>query len=70
MPYYFFQARYHGETVTADTPEEFSTLQEAEAHGAIVAAELSRNNPEQVVVSVLTEGEVTAPISYRSDRRA
>jgi hypothetical protein len=55
MPRYLFQVDYHGDTVTDDIGEEFSTLQEAEAHAAIVADELSRNTSDAVTVSVLGE---------------
>jgi hypothetical protein len=55
MPRYLFQADYRGVTATDDVGEEFSTLQEAEAHAAIVANELSRNNADAVTVSVLNE---------------
>jgi len=55
MPRYFFQADYHGVTVVDDIGEEFSTLQEAEAHAAAVAGELGRNEPEDVVVLVVSE---------------
>jgi hypothetical protein len=49
MPHYFFQADYHGVTVVDDIGEEFSTLQVAEAHAAIVANELGRNDSGAVV---------------------
>ena len=55
MARYLFQADYRGVTATDDIGEEFSTLQEAEAHAAIVANELSRNTSEAVTVSVLSE---------------
>ena len=54
MPHYFFQADYHGATVVDDIGEEFSTLQEAQAHAAVVAEELGRHN-SKAVVSVLNE---------------
>jgi len=60
MPRYFFQADYHGVTVVDDIGEEFSTLQEDEAHAAAVASELGRNEPEDIVVLVLCEYGVSA----------
>ena len=54
MPRYLFEADYRGVTATDDIGEEFSTLQEAEAHAAIVANELGRNTSEAVTVSVLS----------------
>jgi hypothetical protein len=60
MPRYFFQADYHGVTAVDDIGEEFSTLQEAETHAAAVASELGRNEPEDVVVLVLSEHGVSA----------
>jgi hypothetical protein len=60
MPRYFFQADCHGVTVDDDVGEEFSTLQEAEAHAAAVASELGRNESEEVVVLVLMEHGVSA----------
>jgi hypothetical protein len=60
MPRYFFQADYHGVTAVDDVGEEFSTLQEAEAHAAAVASELARNESEEVVVLVLRECGVSA----------
>ena len=55
MARYLFQADYRGVTATDDIGEEFPTLQEAEAHAAIVANELGRNTAEAVTVSVLSE---------------
>jgi hypothetical protein len=55
MARYLFQADYRGVTATDDIGEEFATLQEAEAHAAIVANELGRNTAEVVTVSVLSE---------------
>jgi len=55
MPRYFFQADYHGASVVEDIGEEFSTLQEAQAHAAVVAEELGRYNSKAVAVSVLNE---------------
>jgi hypothetical protein len=37
-----------------DIGEDFPTLREAEAHAAIVANELGRNNPQPVTVFVLS----------------
>jgi Domain of unknown function (DUF6894) len=58
MPRYHFQADYRGATAIDDIGEEFSTLQEAEAHAAIVANELGRNTSQAVTVSVLSEDGV------------
>jgi uncharacterized protein DUF6894 len=55
MSRYFFQAHYHGATVVDDIGEEFATAQKAEAHAAVVANELGRNDPQPVTVFVLTE---------------
>jgi hypothetical protein len=55
MPRYFFQADYRGISVNDDVGEEFSTLQDAEAHAAVVANELARNSPHAVTVSVVDE---------------
>jgi hypothetical protein len=55
MPRYFFQADYRGVTVVEDIGEEFPTLQEAQAHAAVVAEELGRYNSKAVAVSVLNE---------------
>jgi hypothetical protein len=55
MTRYFFQAHYHGATVVDEIGEDFATAQDAEAHAAIVANELSRNDPQPVTVFVLTE---------------
>ena len=49
MVRYFFQAQYRGATLTNDIGEEFSTVQEAQAHAAHVADELSRNGSEATV---------------------
>jgi hypothetical protein len=67
MARYLFQADYRGVTTTEDVGEEFSTLQEAEAHAAIVANELSRNSSDAVAVSVLREDGtlVTSGIAAR-----
>jgi hypothetical protein len=55
MARYLFQADYRSVIATDDIGEEFATLQEAEAHAAIVANELGRNTAEAVTVSVLSE---------------
>jgi kynureninase len=55
MARYFFRANYRGTSVNDDVGEEFSTLQDAEAHAAIVANELVRNSSQAVTVSVLSE---------------
>jgi hypothetical protein len=41
MAKYLFQAHYRGVTVTDDEGDEFSSLQQAEAHAAIIARELA-----------------------------
>jgi hypothetical protein len=55
MAHYFFQANYRGTMIADDIGEEFSTVQQAEAHAGIVANELSRNGPQPVTVSVLSD---------------
>ena len=55
MARYFFRANYRGTSVNDDVGEEFSTLQDAEAHAAIVASELVRNSSQAVTVSVFSE---------------
>jgi kynureninase len=55
MARYFFRADYGGISVDDDVGEEFSTLQDAEAHAAIVANELVRNSSQAVTVSVFSE---------------
>jgi hypothetical protein len=45
MAHYYFQANYRGVTIVDEIDEDFSTLQEAETHAAIVAKELGRNDP-------------------------
>jgi hypothetical protein len=55
MARYFFRANYRGTSVNDDVGEEFSTLQDAEAHAAIVANELVRNSAQAVTVSVFSE---------------
>jgi hypothetical protein len=58
MARYFFRANYRGTSVNDDVGEEFSTLQDAEAHAAIVANELVRNSAQAVTVSVFSEGGI------------
>jgi uncharacterized protein DUF6894 len=53
MGKYLFQAHYRGVTVTDDEGEEFSSLQQAEAHAATIARELARNSDTGVTVCVL-----------------
>jgi hypothetical protein len=55
MARYLFRADYRGISVNDDVGEEFSTLQDAEAHATIVANELVRNCSQAVTVSVLSE---------------
>jgi hypothetical protein len=55
MARYFFQADYRGISVNDDVGEEFSTLQDAEAHAVVVANELARSSVHAVAVSVLGE---------------
>jgi hypothetical protein len=54
MARYFFEAHYHGVTVTDEIGEEFSTLEKAEAYAARVAKELGRNDSAEVTVKVLS----------------
>jgi hypothetical protein len=54
MARYLFLANYRGATIVDDIGEDFPTLREAEAHAAIVANELGRNNPQPVTVFVLS----------------
>lgn len=64
MARYFFRADYRGISVNDDVGEEFSTLQDAEAHATIVANELSRNRTQSAVVSVLSEnGRLLATVT-------
>ena len=58
MARYFFRANYRGISVNDDVGEEFSTLQDAEAHATIVANELRHHSSQTVTVSVLSEDEV------------
>jgi hypothetical protein len=60
MSHYFFQAQYRGSTLTDDIGEEFSTLQEAEAHAAVVAEELGRNGSEATVFVLGEDGKLLA----------
>jgi hypothetical protein len=61
MARYFFQAEWRGALVTDDFGEEFRTLDEAEAHAAVIAHELGRNCPSGIPVFVLSEdGKVLA----------
>jgi Domain of unknown function (DUF6894) len=60
MSRYFFQAQYSGSTLTDDIGEEFPTLQEAEAHAAVVADELGRNSSEAAVFVVGKDGKLLA----------
>jgi hypothetical protein len=55
MTRYYFQADYRGVTVIDEIGEEFPTLRQAEAHAAIVAKELGRNDPQPVTVFVLSQ---------------
>jgi hypothetical protein len=55
MARYFFQADHRGVIVSDDVGEEFSTLQDAHAHAAVVANELARNCTQDVAVSVFDE---------------
>jgi hypothetical protein len=58
MPRYFFLAHYHDTMVVDDLGEEFSTLREAQAHAAMVARELSRNDSPEVAVTVLRDDKI------------
>jgi hypothetical protein len=60
MSHYFFQAQYRGSTLTDDIGEEFPTLQEAEAHAAVVAKELGRNSSEAIVSVLDQDGKLLA----------
>lgn len=55
MARYFFRANYRDISVNDDVGEEFSTLQDAEAHAAIVANELGHHSSRAVTVSVVNE---------------
>jgi hypothetical protein len=66
---YFFQADYRGVTVTDEIGEEFSTLQEAESHAAVVAKELGRNDSHAVRVFVLSEdGALRATVAAANQK--
>jgi Domain of unknown function (DUF6894) len=58
MTRYFFQAQYRGATLTDNIGEEFSTVQEAQAHAARVADELSRNSSETTVIVLGDDGKL------------
>jgi hypothetical protein len=69
MARYFFPANYRGIRVNDDVGEEFSTLQDAEAHAAIVANELGHRSSQAVTVSVFSEdGILLAKRRHHSDR--
>jgi hypothetical protein len=55
MARYYFPAEYDGVTCADDHGEEFLTIDEAKAHGRVVAAELGRNNVKSVKVFVVSE---------------
>jgi hypothetical protein len=55
MTRFYFPAEYDGYTYPDDQGEEFSTVDEARAHGKIVAIELGRNNIKPVKVFVIGE---------------
>ena len=61
MTRYFFRADYHGITATDDVGEEFSNLQEAQVHAALVANELGRNDPQSVVVTIVNKDGMLLP---------
>jgi hypothetical protein len=69
MTRYFFAADYHGVSAEDDVGEEFTTLQEAEDHAAIVAYELGCNDSQTVCVRVLTEGGALLASVVPEDRR-
>jgi hypothetical protein len=67
MAHYFFHVQYHGSLVNDDIGEAFPTVGEAQAHAAVVAHELGRNDPQPVTVYVYTEdgkliGTKAAPV--------
>jgi uncharacterized protein DUF6894 len=69
MARYFFPANYRGISVNDDVGEEFSTLQDAEAHATIVANELGHHSSQAVTVSVFSEdGTLLAKRRHLSDR--
>jgi hypothetical protein len=47
--------REAGATVVDEIGEDFPTLQQAEAHAAIIAKELGRNDPQPVTVFVFSQ---------------
>ena len=55
MARYCFKARYGGAEYVDDIGEEFATRQEAEAHAAVVANELGRNNSQAITIHLLSE---------------
>lgn len=55
MARYYFPAEYGGLACEDNQGEEFLTIDEAKAHGRIVAAELGRNNVKSVKVFVVGE---------------
>ena len=68
MAQYYFIVDYDGSTIRDDDGEIFRSLQEAEAHSAVVARELAHNNGKTVVVRVTDdEGMVLAKISPSAD---
>lgn len=69
MARYFFPANYRGISVNDDVGEEFSTLQDAEAHATIVANEIGHHSSQAVTVSVVSEdGVLLAKRRHLSDR--
>jgi hypothetical protein len=60
MSRYFFEAQYRGSTLTDDTGQEFATLEEAQAHANVVAAELGRNSSEATVFVLGADGKLLA----------
>jgi hypothetical protein len=66
MARYFFQAEWRGALVTDDFGEEFRTLDEAEAHAAVVAHELGRNCPYGIPVFVLSEAKYWRAAAQRA----
>lgn len=61
---YYFNVDYRGSPVIDDIGEEFSSLQEAKAHAALVANELGRNNRQPVTVLVLNEAGTLLATEY------
>jgi hypothetical protein len=54
MTRYFFRAQFKDHSITENVGEEFSSLEEAEAHAAVVASELGRNS-RPVTVTVIPD---------------